>query len=310
MRDDSLMSRTWLKAYGIKPTALDGLTIINRKTDIPSLITLVSSHPDPRSGVYNLGGLRKLAQCVARGSSKPTIEFRQHKGSLDSEEVVMWLRTLVGIVTYAHNVHPTRLKVLLDVAKQETWQRMGDGRDQQREAEMGPTLAEKDFTITNLFRHIGLEQSANYYSENKLHPQDGDLKTVVLPRVTFTDGTTSRRKELVPFHTTWEYETTLDPDTEAYQTAHAKRKMWESFRKTEILSEIMGEPVSYDLHSDNWPKHTTKKVRDPRNEPTELGDFSMSSSEGSVSEMDVSDEGSNDRNSNSIDADGDSKMTY
>lgn len=259
MRDGCRMSCNWLDAYGIKPTALEGLAMINMKTDIPSLITLVSSEYHCKSGVYNLGGLRNLARGSALGATKPTIEFRQHKGTLGSEEVEMWLRTVMGIVIYAHNVHPTDLAALLDVTKQETWQRTGDRRDEEREAEMGPTLAEKGFTVTNLFRQIDLEQSATYYSEDKLYRQNGDLKGLLSHCVNFIDGTISKRQDLVPFHTTWEYETTLDPNSEAYKTAHAMRKRWETLRKYEIVSEeIRGEKVDHDLHSDKWPKHTTK----------------------------------------------------
>lgn len=82
--------------------------------------------------------------------TKKTIEFRQHTSRLDAEEMVMWIKTVVGLVEFARDVHEVEFtKLMLEFA------------------EVGP----EEFTVVQLLRKIGLTEQARYYS-TRLYPLD------------------------------------------------------------------------------------------------------------------------------------------
>ena len=90
---------------------------------------------------YNFYNL--LSNFWALGTSpKLTIEFRQHEGSLNAPAITAWIETVVGLINFVQDVHPSSLAALLSVVENETWEKEGDGQDQQREERLGPILAE------------------------------------------------------------------------------------------------------------------------------------------------------------------------
>lgn len=64
-------------------------------------------------------------------NAKPTIEFRQHEGSVDGKIVTHWILTVIGIVDYCCYAPRVDLHNLLAVSKDETWEKLGDGRDEE-----------------------------------------------------------------------------------------------------------------------------------------------------------------------------------
>ncbi|KFY40931.1 hypothetical protein V495_05169 [Pseudogymnoascus sp. VKM F-4514 (FW-929)] len=78
---------------------------------------------------------------------KQTIEFRAHAGTLDGDEVVMWVKTVVGIVQWARDADFSQLKSLMAFAE--------TGND--------------GFGVTSLLEMLGLREQAEFY-KNRLHP--------------------------------------------------------------------------------------------------------------------------------------------
>lgn len=267
MRDTSLLSLDWFSRYGKTPSAMEGVAAIGRERNIPSILTLTAEKYDPKDGVYNLGGLLSLVFKHPPGSFKPTIKFRQHRGTLQGDEVIAWLHTLKGIITWITNAHALHLGALLDVAKHEKWQRMGDGYDAEREREMGPTLAEYGFTVIDLFKHMELYEAANYY-KNKLYRHDRELRHVAEEQVRFVDGTRTSRVQVVPYHTTWDHHLQQywkrDSGNAMFKHKEKMRRNWESLRQIQItVGEVGSEESGFDLDLDDkiWPGHLTKQVR-------------------------------------------------
>ncbi|KFZ08000.1 hypothetical protein V502_09620 [Pseudogymnoascus sp. VKM F-4520 (FW-2644)] len=78
---------------------------------------------------------------------KQTIEFRAHSGTLDGDEVVMWVKTVVGLVEWARGANSDRLMSLMALAEA--------GND--------------EFGVTSLLEMLGLREQAEFYKE-RLHP--------------------------------------------------------------------------------------------------------------------------------------------
>jgi hypothetical protein len=115
-----------------------------------------------RKSAYNFFNLLSNTWSTATGS-KQTIEFRQHQGSLNGPEVRAWIETVVGLINFVQDVHPTSFANLLSVLENETWGKEGDGQDRRREELMGPILAEEGFTIIDLLMTLDLWESALFY---------------------------------------------------------------------------------------------------------------------------------------------------
>lgn len=78
---------------------------------------------------------------------KQTIEFRAHPGTLDGDDVVMWVKTVVGLVQWARDADSGRLMSLMAYAEA--------GND--------------EFGVTSLLEMLGLREQAEFY-KRKLHP--------------------------------------------------------------------------------------------------------------------------------------------
>lgn len=110
--------------------------------------------------------------------SKPTIEFRQHAGTLDSDAVINWVKTVVGIMTYIREADDHDFFQLLATIDFEHWATLGDGCDAEREEKLGPILADKDFTIVDLLKHIGVFSAALYYQNRGIYKHTKGSPTV------------------------------------------------------------------------------------------------------------------------------------
>ena len=94
--------------------------------------------------------------------AKLTVEFRQHAGSVDGQEIQNWVRTVVGIVGFVVDSDPRALKGLFSLVGNETL-------DAENGATVEPVLAETEFTIIDLLRHMDLNIPAAYYQQKGLH---------------------------------------------------------------------------------------------------------------------------------------------
>jgi hypothetical protein len=130
---------------------------------------------------------------------------------MDSNAVLIWVETVVGIVDYILTIDNISLTSLLQIVELESWETLCDGKDDEREARLGPILAESKFTIVDLLYETGLYGPANYYR--------------------------TRRRKLAkksPFpHTPkpeieWEFEDTADLESDDYKRLRRSRENWEA----------------------------------------------------------------------------------
>ena len=166
MRESSRFAREYLKTHGHRPHPLTGVIhFLNFKSTVE--LVEQANYSDEyettfKFSAYNLQGMYDRAMGVA---GKATIEFRQHEGTLSSEAILNWIKTVVGIVDYIRRVDDSTLLNLLKIVENETWEKLGDGEDAEREETLGPILAESKFTISDLLSTIGLHGPASYYKD-------------------------------------------------------------------------------------------------------------------------------------------------
>ena len=100
---------------------------------------------------------------------KKTIEFRQHAGTLESERVEAWIKTVGGIVDWCRRATDTEYIELVE-----------DSAEQQDQGD-----AYAPGTAVELLKAIGLKEPAKYYGKrlkkNGGKEQEGELITYVKP---------------------------------------------------------------------------------------------------------------------------------
>jgi len=117
---------------------------------------------------YNVSNLVKYLQDEGRpnNSGMPTIEFRQHEGTLDAQRVVQWCSTVVGVINFVDTADQVYLRKLLLKVVDETWQKESYPKDVFQQDKFGPIPAEGSFTVIDLLRYMHLNEQANFYSSN------------------------------------------------------------------------------------------------------------------------------------------------
>lgn len=217
--------------------------------------------PDPKNQNVSFCGLccRRMPPEYRICTARPTIEFRQHKATLDGEEVTMWIETVAGVVQFVKDADVTDLLCLFELLKHEKWEKLGDGKDGEREKAMGRIVADYGFTIIDLLRHIGLEKQAAYY-ESWWHPHE---RPPFIPKgeVEVRPGHSVPVGELPPRLTRWKYlEQPEEFSEEQLETADAARLLWEQMSRITEIYTSHGFPdlVPPRFDPDDqalWPEH-------------------------------------------------------
>jgi hypothetical protein len=152
------------------------------------LTILKCDDPEKLHYMFNATQLRFIENILhVQGipNCKPTIEFRQHQGTMDPRATIMWVKTVVGIMEFLRDVQPADFTSLLSIVEHEHWEKQpdqlekkhdyGEERDSkhdvecERERDMGPILAESGFTVIDLLRTMGLYEPARYYKQRGLY---------------------------------------------------------------------------------------------------------------------------------------------
>ncbi|KAB8291157.1 hypothetical protein EYC80_009845 [Monilinia laxa] len=101
-----------------------------------------------------------------------TIECRQHAGSLDPDEVVNWVRTVVGLVEYARKADAYEFREVLWRVRGEKWvkgcpsaKEVGKRRYLPRATLYRPVFGEQWCGVVELLRILGLRVPAAFYEE-------------------------------------------------------------------------------------------------------------------------------------------------
>jgi hypothetical protein len=171
MRTSAAYVREFRGNRGRRPTPMEGLVALLNCDSYADLHRL-----------FMPGTFRVTLRTKDRNNKqnkKPTVEWRHHEGTMDEVHTVMWIKTVVGIMEFLRSVKPDVFSDLLSLVEHERWEKMGDGLDGQRECEMGPILAEGEFTIIDLLQIMGLYQPAKFYKERGLYKilKDFDFKS-------------------------------------------------------------------------------------------------------------------------------------
>lgn len=160
MRKHSNYARS--KALGGRP--IDGMNYFLSLTNMQVLLKEATCLR--RHGEYN------FANMMPRDDGIPirkTIEFRGHEATFDSERIRNWILTVVGIVDWVRSASDFDKETLRLLARTEIWEKIGNEWDDMKEAKHGPILAEKDYTIVHLLKHMELYEPALFYHQRKLH---------------------------------------------------------------------------------------------------------------------------------------------
>jgi len=200
---------------------------------------------------------------------KPTIEFRQHEGTLDATETINWIKTVVGIVDFCVNAPTAAVYKLLEVVKLETWERLGDGHDAEREAQFGPILADRSFTAIHLLQALKLWGPALHYAQKGLFKHE------------IEEGTKEKTNK-------WDHQKQLSRDP-AVQTQQIKlRKAWEALQAASNARDLVDPPVrtrwTFDPANPLWSVHDASLDEgvdtDITTDEGSLGDYKISGSQG------------------------------
>lgn len=237
MRESSKYAMQYEAKYGRRPRPLTGVIHFLNGESIGEVVKQASRNTTGnvyKFCQYNFTGIFNRAKGIKK--SKATIEFRQHEGSMSAIAVVQWIKTVVGIVDYIQQVDNGSLTELLRIVEHETWEKLGDGEDDEREREHGPILAESHFTIVHLLRHMLLWGPATYYSTRW-------RKLAKKPRSSIAPTSLIE----------WQYEKTAIPGSDEYKRLDRLREIWEENRTVSAAQPLQG--WKFDPNHPAWPQH-------------------------------------------------------
>ncbi|PVH87358.1 hypothetical protein DL98DRAFT_510217 [Cadophora sp. DSE1049] len=251
LRASSKYSCAYQETYDRIPDGITGALDLYDFRDIESL----------RDQVIDVSGYLKNSQVSICGiasavtdpsHAKKTVEWRQHEGTLDGEQVANWISTVVGAMCFVRDAPVGYFFDVVSFALFETWQKTGDGRDEQREEEYGPILAEGHFPINKLLRLLMLDEQAKYYRDH----------WYILPKTRPKDAKKSR--------IVWDYERELVPGSKEYQRCYRFRRLWEDLRI--LKDEPLCRSLVFDPESSMWPSHRLRSRGDSLSEVEAMDD--------------------------------------
>jgi hypothetical protein len=245
MREASTYAMEYRKKYGRRPHPLTGVLHFLKGKSMYNLTKDAAPDNNGSANVfkycaYSFQGLAN--NDFGFHDSKPTIEFRQHAATMDTEAIVNWIETSVGIVEHIRKIDNATLLDLLRIVEHESWEKLGDGKDDEREALLGPILAESNFTIIDLLQAMELYGPADYYRNRwrKLPKRAPSLWNIPKPDII------------------WEYEELLDPEAAEFRRTQRLRENWEADR---IASEAQPEGGwKFDPDHPSWPAHRNRDL--------------------------------------------------
>jgi hypothetical protein len=138
MREGAELSASWANKKHRLITPIQGVNYILNIKRKDKLFQRICFGRD----AYNFGGIRNFVKNGDNENIKPTVEFRQHESTLNSDEVINWVKTVAGIVEFTRTIDNNSLRNLLEIVK---W-RIG------RSLVMVRTTKERDRKVRSLQR--------------------------------------------------------------------------------------------------------------------------------------------------------------
>lgn len=172
-RARSVFSANFQAKYGRAPSAREFAAEVyscraetetrNRHKLINKIFKDKAGHKD---GNYNFMGVQFAYNLFRLGAFRQTIEFRQHEGTMDGTRIRHWIHVIAAIVRFVETDAANFHRLMQTMWREEKWEKVGDGNDAERAAEMGPVLADYGFTIIDLLRYLGKHAQADYFKGN------------------------------------------------------------------------------------------------------------------------------------------------
>ncbi|KAL2067453.1 hypothetical protein VTL71DRAFT_1878 [Oculimacula yallundae] len=237
LRGDSVYAFDYRERYNRTPSGITGALDLLVCKDFESLgAKIAHKYVVLKQSEVNFTGIIVAARIS--DYPKKTVEWRQHKGTFDGDEIANWISTVVGIMYFVRDASKEYFFGTLKVALSEEWQKLGDGKDDDREAKYGPILAESRFPINRLLRLLMLDDEAEYYSKRWHVLQKGPLESPQRSKIT------------------WDYEQQSVPGSEEYSQYEVMRGAWEDLT---ILKDIPGSKLTFDPDHTMWPSHSLRE---------------------------------------------------
>jgi len=263
MRDYSPFSLNFQAKYERRPTAAEFASKIFSLKTRGHMFRLAMGGNDYKQNNYNFGGIVKKAHpsgIIQADEGRQTIEFRQHEGTMDGKRITHWIQVIVGFVKFVEEASIESFFELLTKAwAAEKWEKLGDGKDTEREDKLGPVLADHGFTIINLLEHVGLHPQADYYKDKwQKHPADHN------------------RQEAIKSDVTWDFKQAgINPNTNEYQQALILTELFTTLRLLKKAAKQAGSSEEYlakiDLDAPGlWPGYSINLDLQSEEEP--MGD--------------------------------------
>lgn len=245
LRHSSIFTVNFQKKYNRIPKASEFAASINscKKRATWLSLTKTTAH-GARDCNYNFVGVSSAAHkdgFIRAKDPKQTIEFCQHKGTTYGKGITHWVGTIAGIVSYAENTPPPdRHNLMSTIWAAEKWEKMGDGSDEKRAAELGPALADEGFTIIDLLKHLELDGQAEYYKD-RWHKHE-----------------IRRRPTFLGSDITWDFQqigSGINPSSTVYKRENDLAQHFDALRLHARAERLVGEEVP-QIDLSLFPAHT------------------------------------------------------
>lgn len=236
MRKHAMFVPEWHVVHGELPSAFEGLAFLSRAKEPMPLFDAfcLGQGTEAKYSAYNFRGVRSLVKGDNGENAKPTVEFRQHEGTVYGDRVANWICLVVGIAKFLRDVSPKSYLELLKFVQHETWERVYKSRF--HSTSLRPAFAQDEFTVIDLLEYMGLDDQAEFY-KTRLHQHlytPPALRTGVSQKTKFTlaGGGEIDIRQAPRLLTQWWYaQDILDPD---FITNRKRQEVWEELKKLEI----------------------------------------------------------------------------
>ncbi|KAH7418971.1 putative amidoligase enzyme-domain-containing protein [Cadophora sp. MPI-SDFR-AT-0126] len=146
------------KKWGDPPSILQGIAEFYKCQNLESLLNKAMCCARSKFTAFN----SRIALCWVKEphcSHKPTVECRQHEGTLDGERIIQWIKFLAGLVQSLETISSESFTELLEHAQNEKWEKTDKDKaaHDENQAEFGPIPAESTLTIIDILEYLGLK---------------------------------------------------------------------------------------------------------------------------------------------------------
>ncbi|PVH85775.1 hypothetical protein DL98DRAFT_650725 [Cadophora sp. DSE1049] len=185
-RQASRLARGFYVLHSRLPTIYEGIELLLDCEDTTTLLNLARAEGSHKHMAYNPINVLEFED---RYCSLPTIEFRQHEGTVDGERIMHWISTIVGIISRLEQIAPSELQELvLSQVEREFWRDVqGIAVNSASQRNLGSIPVQRPFTAIGLLKWLDLDDQATYYRD-RLFPVTSTQAITTATETTETTG--------------------------------------------------------------------------------------------------------------------------